>query len=232
TNAQRHLEPVRLPPLDLVCMNPPFTRTCGDNLLFGSLPNAERTRLQRALQALLQAHGAEAHITAGLGAVFIAVADRHLKPNGRLAFVLPKALLSGMAWQPSRELLAQRYQMEYLIVSHDPERWNFSENTDLSETLFIARKRPAEESESPETRRDISETSVGGVTLCVNLWRNTTNPVDAVLLSHEVHRLSPSGARQEVFDLWMGDEKWGEAMAIPTEQFNALPHWLLPCAFA
>ncbi len=222
TDALRQPEPVRLPPLDLVCMNPPFTRTCGDNLLFGSLAGNERTRLQRALQALLQAHGAEAHITAGLGAVFIAVADRHLKPNGRLAFVLPKALLSGVAWQPSRELLAQRYQMEYLIVSHDPERWNFSENTDLSETLFIARKRP--ETDIPAAG--------GDVTICVNLWRNTNNPVDAVLLSHEVRQLSPSGARREVFDLWMGDEKWGEAMAIPTEQFNALPQWLLPCAFA
>jgi hypothetical protein len=30
----------------------------------------------------------------------------------------------------------------------------------------------------------------------------------------------------------MGDEKWGEAIALPTERFNALPHWLLPCAFA
>jgi hypothetical protein len=220
TDAERQPEALRLPPLDLVCMNPPFTRTCGDNLLFGSLPSAERTRLQKALQELLKAHGAEAHITAGLGAVFIAVADRHLKAGGRLAFVLPKALLSGVAWQPSRELLARAYQMEYVIVSHDPTRWNFSENTDLSETLFVARKLPEPPSQAE------------GVTLCLNLWRNPDNPVDALLLAHQVRGLAPSGERVEVFDLWMGDEKWGEAIALPTERFNALPHWLLSCAFA
>jgi hypothetical protein len=50
TDAQRQPEQLRLPPLDLVCMNPPFTRTCGDNLLFGSLPKTERTRMQKAFQ--------------------------------------------------------------------------------------------------------------------------------------------------------------------------------------
>ncbi|MCS7066401.1 MAG: hypothetical protein NZL85_09040, partial [Fimbriimonadales bacterium] len=220
--ATRHQpEALRLPPLDLVCMNPPFTRTCGDNLLFGSITGQERTRLQQALQELLKQHGAEAHITAGLGAVFMAVADRHLKAGGRLAFVLPKALLSGVAWQPSRELIARAYQLEYLIVSHDPDRWNFSENTDLSEALSIARKLS-----SP------SDSLSEGNTLCLNLWRNPDNPVDALLLSHEVRKLQPSGERVEVFDLWMGDEKWGEAVAVPTAQLYALPHWLLPCAFA
>jgi len=86
TDAQRQLEPLRLPPLDLVCMNPPFTRTCGDNLLFGSLPKPERTRMQKAFQKWCKQLGVEASITAGLGAPFIALADRCLKPNGRLAF--------------------------------------------------------------------------------------------------------------------------------------------------
>ena len=33
-----------LPKLDLCVMNPPFTRSVGDNLLFGSRPLAERKR--------------------------------------------------------------------------------------------------------------------------------------------------------------------------------------------
>jgi hypothetical protein len=65
---QRQPEQLRLPPLDLVCMNPPFTRTCGDNLLFGSLPETERTRMQKAFQEWCKQHGVEASITAGLGA--------------------------------------------------------------------------------------------------------------------------------------------------------------------
>jgi hypothetical protein len=215
TNAQRQPEQLRLPPLDLVCMNPPFTRTCGDNLLFGSLPETERTRMQKAFQEWCKQHGVEASITAGLGAVFITAADRCLKPNGRLAFVLPKALLSGVEWRASRDLLNRDYTLEYLIVSHDPERWHFSENTDLSETLFVARKAPD-----------------GSGTLCLNLWRNPDNPVDALLLAEEVRKLAPAGNAPQTFDLWLGDSKWGEALYLPDAHFKNLPHWMLPCAYA
>ncbi len=215
TDAHRQPEPLRLPALDLVCMNPPFTRTCGDNLLFGSLPEPERTRMQKAFQDWCERNGAEASITAGLGAVFIALADRYLKPSGRLAFVLPKTLLSGPAWQKSRDLLTNNYALEYLIVSHDPTRWNFSENTNLSESLLIARK-----------------ASDGGGTLCLNLWRNPDNPFDALLLAEEVRKLAPAGNQMQTFDLWLGHSKWGEALYLPDPQFKSLPHWMLPCAFA
>jgi hypothetical protein len=215
TDPQRQPEPLRLPPLDLVCMNPPFTRTCGDNLLFGSLPKPERTRMQKAFQEWCKRNGVEASITAGLGAVFITAADRCLKPDGRLAFVLPKALLSGVEWRASRELLSKHYTLEYLIVSHDPTRWHFSENTDLSETLFVARK-----------------ASDGGGTLCLNLWRNPDNPVDALLLAEEARKLAPAGDAIQTFDLWLGDTKWGEAHYLPDGLFKQLPHWMLPCAFA
>lgn len=215
TDAQHQSEHLQLPPLDLVCMNPPFTRTCGDNLLFGSLPKLERTRMQRAFQEWCKRNGVEASITAGLGAVFIAVADRCLKTGGRLAFVLPKALLSGVEWGTSRELLRKSYTMEYLIVSHDPERWHFSENTDLSETLFVARKA-------------INE----GGTLCLNLWRNPDNPIDALTLAEEVRKLAPKGDAIQTYDLWLGDMKWGEAIYLPDTQFKSLPHWMLPCAYA
>jgi hypothetical protein len=212
---QRQPEQLRLPPLDLVCMNPPFTRTCGDNLLFGSLPKPERTRMQKAFQDWCKRNGVEASITAGLGAPFLAAADRCLKPDGRLAFVLPKTLLSGPAWQKSRELLRRNYTLEYLIVSHDPTRWHFSENTDLSETLFVARK-----------------ASDGGGTLCLNLWRNPDNPVDALLLAEEARKLAPAGDTLQTFDLWLGDTKWGEALYLPDAHFKSLPNWMLPCAYA
>jgi hypothetical protein len=215
TDPKRQPEQLRLPPLDLVCMNPPFTRTCGDNLLFGSLPKPERTRMQKAFQEWCKRNGVEASITAGLGAPFIAAADRCLKPDGRLAFVLPKTLLSGPAWQKSRELLRRNYTLEYLIVSHDPTRWHFSENTDLSETLFVACK-----------------ASDGGGTLCLNLWRNPDNPIDALLLAEEARKLAPAGDTLQTFDLWLGDTKWGEALYLPNARFKSLPNWMLPCAYA
>ena len=74
----------RLPELDLAIMNPPFTRSVGGNLLFGSLPKEERPRLQRELSNRLRARQASA--TAGLAAAFVAAAAPKLRPSeGRLA---------------------------------------------------------------------------------------------------------------------------------------------------
>ena len=217
TDHSAEAQGVRVPKLHLICMNPPFTRTCGDNLLFGSVSAQERSQLQRALQERIRRNQLQASVTAGLGAVFIALADRYLLPKGRLAFVLPKALLSGVEWQPSRQLLGKGYHLETVIVSHDPARWNFSENTDLSEVLFVARKgRP-----SPDDR-----------TLYVNLWRNPDNPVDALMTAEAIRQASLSPASDATHPLWLGDEKVGEAVQVPWAKLREQPHWMTPCAFA
>ena len=127
----------RVPKLDLCVMNPPFVSSRYGNRLFGSLPE-DRPKLQKALSAQAKKIGISA--TAGLGALFVPLADKHTKPGGRIAFVLPIALASGEAWGAVREFIADRYHLEIVITSHDPSRTNFSENTDLSELLFVARK--------------------------------------------------------------------------------------------
>ena len=57
-------ETATLPNLDLAIMNPPFTRSVGGNLLFGSLPPEERRKLQNELKRRLKSRQASA--TAGL----------------------------------------------------------------------------------------------------------------------------------------------------------------------
>ena len=144
-----HLESVRasvtstdmsnawVPKLDLCVMNPPFVRSTGGNLLFGSLPN-ERKTLQAALSKL--AKSLAVSTTAGLGAMFVPLARLHTKPGGRIAFVLPLALATGEAWAAIREIIASYFHLELVVSSHDIERYNFSENTNLSEIMFIARR--------------------------------------------------------------------------------------------
>ena len=61
-----------------------------------------------------------ANSTAGLGSVFVAVGDTVPKAGGRLCLVLPKALLSGVAWGKTRELLRSKYQLEYIVASPRP----------------------------------------------------------------------------------------------------------------
>jgi hypothetical protein len=145
----------KVPKLDLCVMNPPFVSSRYGNRLFGSLP-AERSALQKELSR--QAKALNVSATAGLGALFVPLAEMHTKPGGRIAFVLPIAVATGEAWGPIRRRIATNFHLEIVIASHDSERFNFSENTELSEVLFIARRLKPKE--------------MSGPTIYVNLWRN------------------------------------------------------------
>ena len=103
-------------------MNPPFTRSVYGNLLFGSVAEADRPELQAELQRIVKAEELEANITAGLGSVFVAIGDRVLKEHGVMALVLPKTVLEGSSWEPTRNLL-RRYDVRFVIVSHERDNW-------------------------------------------------------------------------------------------------------------
>lgn len=77
---------------------------------------------------------------AGEGFLFLFLADFRLKPDGKICFVLPKGLLSGISWFLGRVLLAAKYHLKYVIVSYDSPNYNFSESTSLSECMFVAEK--------------------------------------------------------------------------------------------
>ncbi len=210
-----------IPPLDLCAMNPPFTRSVGGNLLFGNLPEAERGKMQIKLKGLVRKGKVAASITAGLGSVFVALADRHLKVEGRLCLVLPRALVSGVSWEQTRSLIAQKYNLEYVIVSHEPNHWNFSENTSLSEVLFVAHKHNGRDSFS------------GVDTVCVNLWRQPLNAIEALGLARSLLEARPPdlATQRGAMELKVGERKLGEAFSIPWDE---LRHgtWHLPGAFA
>ena len=53
--------------------------------------------MQKRLRKIVVEQKLKANITAGLGSVFVALANRHLAANGRIALVLPKAMLNGVA---------------------------------------------------------------------------------------------------------------------------------------
>jgi hypothetical protein len=211
-----------LPDLDICVMNPPFTRSVGGNLLFGSLPDDERRPMQKELAELLKKPRVHASSTAGLGSVFVATGDLHLKAGGRMALVLPKALLSGVAWERTRHLFRLRYKLEYIIASHDPGRWNFSENTDLSEVLVIACKLDDPHTIAPAEGRVI----------CLNLWKNPTTVVEALSVAHSVSLASPPdiATGQGAYEVMLGDTKFGEAVAVTWVDIRD-GSWMPPCAF-
>lgn len=163
----------KLPKLHLCVMNPPFVRSVGGNLLFGSLPD-ERGTLQKELKKRVK--DLPANVIAGLGSVFVALADKHLEIGGRLAFVLPAALASGEAWGPTRRLIAEKYHLETVVSSHDADRPNFSENTSLSELLLVARK--LDSGEKP------------GRTTYISLWRNPRSIHEALHMANAISNTS------------------------------------------
>jgi hypothetical protein len=211
-----------LPNLDLCVMNPPFVRSVGGNLLFGSLPEVQRSGMQRELKKLVKSSGAKASITAGLGSVFVAIADRYLKPGGRLALVLPKTLLSGVAWGQTRELINSKYHLEYVIVSHDAERWNFSESTNLSEVLLVATKNTRPAYKAPPDHK---------VTV-VNLWRNPTMALEALAIASSIEKATPTDLEdsQGSTSISMNSHKTGEVLTFSWDEMQT--DWFLPCAFA
>ena len=158
-----------LPELDLAIMNPPFTRSVFGNLLFGNVPSTARAKLRSRLSDLLQHRFASS--TAGLGSAFVAAASPKLRPGeGRLALVLPATVCTGPSWEQTRTLIERNFVLNMVITSHDPERWNFSDSTDLSEALLIA------------TRRAEGDSSMEHRTTFVNLWQNP----DSVVSAHSI----------------------------------------------
>jgi hypothetical protein len=220
---QQKIGTAPIPMLDVCVMNPPFTRSVGGNLLFGSVPEKERNAMQKKLKELLKNPNILANATAGLGAVFVAAADPYIRAGGRIALVLPKALLSGPAWKKTRMLLLKNYQMEYIVASHDAERWNFSESTDLSEVLLVARKKG--ESNESEDQKPV---------VIVNLWRNPTTSFEALAVAQAVLTGTPPDVAdgQGALTCTLGEQKFGEVVSLPWEHFTKDLNWAFPCNFA
>lgn len=140
---------------------------------------------------LAVAHGLDPYYNigqAGEGLLFLYLAYKRVKPGGVIAFVLPRNLLSGVSWFLARALLADRFHIEYVVVSSDSEGgYNFSENTSLSECLLIARR--------------VEEHSPHDETVFVNLLKKPASVLEAIALSDELVRHGggliglPSGAR-------------------------------------
>jgi len=211
-----------LPDLDLCVMNPPFVRSVIGNLLFGSRPEHERKPMQEDLQKLVKQSNVQANITAGLGSVFVAIGDRYIKPGGRLALVLPKALLSGVAWRETRELINRKYRVDYVISSHDAERWNFSESTDLSEVLLVATKNENANGKPPD----------GHKAVFVNLWHNPTTALEALSVASTLAKgdIPDFVEGQGALIIPVNGHKGGEAVTLDWNEMKS--DWFLASAFA
>ena len=206
---------VPLPRADLVISNPPYVRRGSDGgkgeaiARVFSLPQGDldaRKAISKRTSALLK--GTAANLNAGHGTSFTVLADRLVATGGRVALVLPVTALSGGSWHGIRQMLASRYEIEFVVSSHDPKRRFMSFDTSIAEVLLVARRLRANET---PTRRGVF----------VNLWRAAYRETDALALVNAVnaavsaplHRSDgpPVGGSP----LFVGGEQWGELIDGP-----------------
>lgn len=212
---------------DLVIMNPPFSRSAKPNVKFGYTPVDVKSRMDAALKAITRDLGLQGIGHAGLGAYFVKLADSLVKANGRIAFVLPRALLSGVSWTKIRELISDDYAIEYVLSNYDPgdpvlgiEPWSWSENTELGEVLVVARKLPPHG----------SKRSGENVTTYVCLWNKPRNEVESLLLSQQVQRKRKGLRDLRTEMLRIGEREVGHIIQVNQSRLST--NWLFPCLFA
>ena len=152
------------PPMDLVIMNPPFTR---DSLRHDQMgADAEALMKEREKYLLAGQDYRSAARLHSAGGMFNVLATKMLKQDeGTLAMILPTVVATSPGNQALREFMSGQLHIDTVVSSHDPQRIFFSENTKIGELLIVCR-RWAGEGEKPGTR-------------FVNLSRNPRTPYEA-----------------------------------------------------
>jgi type I restriction-modification system DNA methylase subunit len=122
-------KPIELSKVDLVIMNPPFTR-------FQRIPSAYKTLLVRRFSEAK--YKKCLHGQLGLHGYFLLLADRFIRNEGRLAAVLPITTLSAKGLYEVQDIWFKNYSIEHLVVCEG--RSAFSENVLTREILLVAKK--------------------------------------------------------------------------------------------
>ena len=128
---------------DIVIQNPPYTRAGADNnsnvpkSIFADKQEAAAMRASRKAQGRRLSGN-----NPGEGPDFVDLADRMLKRNGAMAFVLPVTAVTGSSWQKVRKMWVKEYHNVLVIsIAHtDVGKSTFSADTGMSECLVLATK--------------------------------------------------------------------------------------------
>ena len=138
--------------VDLVIMNPPFTRPTNHRVSDAPVPSfagfqtseeeqkvmsAQLARIRRGLE-----HPA-GHGNAGLASNFIDLAHAKVKPGGVIALVLPIAVVLGGSWRAARSLLLREYSNVVVVTIAKAGSMDraFSADTSMAEALLIANRK-------------------------------------------------------------------------------------------
>ena len=205
---------------DIVIQNPPYTRAGADGnsnvpkSIFADKKEAAAMRASRKAQGRRLSGN-----NPGEGVDFVDLADRMLRPNGTMAFVLPATAITGSSWQKVRKLWAAEYHDVLVItIAHENiEECSFSADTEMAECLIVAKK---------GKRKNTG----GGKFVC--LKRCPNGELEALEIANGLHKLK--NVRQLDDDtlsggdpIRIGKEVIGYVISAPIVQSDA--GWPLSC---
>jgi hypothetical protein len=150
---------ISLESVDVVMMNPPFTRQ-------ERLPEEYKSKLTDRFKPYSDVLTGQV----GLHGYFILLADTFLREGGRLAFVLPATVLRLQSLEGIRKFLVENYRLDYIITTE--QRSAFSEAARFREMLLIATK----------TKEGLDASKC----LFVNLKRIPVDAADSDFLADEI----------------------------------------------
>ena len=209
--------------LDLIVMNPPFTksgkRKKGEDgrwdavAPFAAFDASDREQEEMGRLARKKFAGTCAHGHAGLGSYFVAVCDKKLKPGGTMSLILPATIASGESWSRVRALLRDGYDTTVLSIANEKiARFGgaFSSDTGMLEVMLVARKR--REGEAPASP------------IFVTLRDRPLTPVEGAHVGESIRRLKGIKAIEEghgATPLMVGRRKMGHAMTAAVTEDDA-----------
>ena len=197
---------------DVVIQNPPFTKPGADpagidgakSPFQGSDRPQEYTKIMQTLLNKKITRVADGQ--AGLSSHFVELADRMLKPNGTMGFILPATVLASPTSQKIRDLWATEYHNVVVITIAQSTGADcaFSADTDMAECIIVATK-----GKGTNTGR--------GKFICLN--QRPQSPLEAfeitncIIRNNGIYRLEdmPSGGDQ----IKVGDEILGHKLDCP-----------------
>jgi len=136
-------EEIPLEKVDLVIMNPPFTRQ-------ERLPKEYKDALSKRLRE----YKTQLSGQLGLWGYFFLLADRFVKERGRIALVFPSRPLNAKSAGEIRRFISANYDIEYIVTSW--QRAAFSESTQYREILLILRKLHSRKKHEMQTCRIVN----------------------------------------------------------------------------
>lgn len=131
--------------LDVVIMNPPYTNNTKRSKKYSkeeqvAIRDREKKITSRLSEVDIQAGSAIDYNA--VASFFGPIADLVLnKKIGRLGLVSPTTSWIGASGREQRRLLTQRFDVKCVITNHNPNRPNFSENTDINESLVVLQRK-------------------------------------------------------------------------------------------